>query len=83
MLGAQIGFAGKQIIHPNQIIPVQEAFSPSDSEIDYAQRLLGAFEIAEAEGAGAIDFEGKMIDMPLVKSAHQVIERAKAAGKIE
>ncbi len=83
MLGAQMGFTGKQIIHPNQVAPVQEAFSPSDAEIDYAQRLLGAFEIAEAEGAGAIDFEGKMIDMPLVKSARQVIERAKAAGKIE
>ena len=83
MLGAQMGFAGKQIIHPNQVASVHEAYSPSDAEIDYAQRLLGAFEIAEAEGAGAIDFEGKMIDMPLVKSARQVIERAKAAGKIE
>jgi len=83
MQGAQMGFAGKQIIHPNQVAPVQEAFSPSDAEIDYAQRLLAAFEIAEAEGAGAIDFEGKMIDMPLVKSARQVIERAKAAGKVE
>ena len=83
MLGAQMGFTGKQIIHPNQITPVHEAFSPSDAEIDYAQRLIAAFEKAEAEGAGAIDFEGKMIDMPLVKSAWQVIERAKAAGKIE
>ena len=77
-----MGFTGKQIIHPNQVAPVQEAFSPSDKEIDYAERLLGAFEIAEAEGAGVIDFEGKMIDMPLIKSARQIIERAKAAGKI-
>ena len=83
MLGAQMGFTGKQIIHPNQVAPVQEAFSPSDADIDYAQRLLAAFESAEAEGTGAIDFEGKMIDMPLVKSARLVIERAKAAGKIE
>ncbi len=80
--GAQMGFTGKQIIHPNQVGPVQDAFSPSDAAIDYAQRLLEAFEAAEAEGAGAIDFEGKMIDMPLVKSARSVIERAKAAGKI-
>ena len=83
LLGAQMGFTGKQIIHPNQVFPVQEAFSPSNVEIDYAQRLLSAFESAEAEGVGAIDFEGKMIDMPLVKSARSVIERAKAAGKIE
>lgn len=83
LLGAQMGFTGKQIIHPNQIAPVHEAYSPSDAEIDYAQRLLSAFEAAEAEGAGVIAFEGKMIDMPLVKSARYIIERAKAAGKIE
>ncbi len=83
LLGAQMGFMGKQIIHPNQVFPVQEAFSPSNVEIDYAQRLLSAFESAEAEGVGAIDFEGKMIDMPLVKSARLVIERATLAGKIE
>ena len=82
LLGAQMGFTGKQIIHPNQVAPTQEAFSPSDAEIDYAQRLLSAFESAEEEGAGAIDFEGKMIDMPLVKSARLVIERAKLSGKI-
>jgi len=51
--GAQMGFSGKQIIHPNQVQSVQEAFSPSDAEIDYAQRLLEAFESAEAEGIGA------------------------------
>ena len=81
--GAQLGFTGKQIIHPNQLASVQEAFSPTDAEIDYAQRLLAAFEAAEAEGAGVIAFEGKMIDMPLVKSARNVMRRAKAAGKIE
>ena len=83
LLGAQMGFTGKQIIHPNQVIPVQEAYSPSAAEIAYAQRLLSAFASAEAEGAGAIDFGGKMIDMPLVKSAQLVIERAILAGKIE
>lgn len=83
LLGTQLGFHGKQIIHPNQIAVVNEAFTPTAAEIDYAQRLLAAFDAAEAEGAGAIDFEGKMIDMPLVKAARQVIERAKVAGKIE
>ena len=81
--GVQMGFTGKQIIHPHQLAPVQEAFSPSETEIDYAERLLADFEAAEAEGAGVIAFEGKMIDMPLVKSARNVIERAKAAGKRE
>lgn len=81
--GAQLGFTGKQIIHPNQIAPVSEAFSPTAAEIDYAQRLLAAFDEAETAGEGVIAFDGKMIDMPLVLSARQIIERAKAAGKIE
>jgi citrate lyase beta subunit len=80
--GAHMGFSGKQIIHPNQVGPVQEAFSPRDEEIDYARRLIAAFEAAQKEGSGAIAFEGRMIDLPLVKAAQNVLERAKAAGKI-
>lgn len=83
LLGAQMGFTGKQIIHPNQIMPVNDAFSPTAAEIDYAQRLLATFDVAEASGEGVIAFEGKMIDMPLIISARQVIERARVAGKIE
>ena len=40
--GVQMGFAGKQIIHPNQVDPVQEAFTPSDSEIEHALQLVSA-----------------------------------------
>ena len=82
MQGAHMGFSGKQIIHPSQVKPVQEAFSPRDEEIDYARRLIAAFEAAQKEGSGAIAFEGKMIDLPLIKAAQNVLERARAAGKI-
>jgi citrate lyase beta subunit len=80
--GAQLGFSGKQIIHPNQVAPVQEAFTPSDEAIEYAQRVVDAFSVSQREGKGAFALDGKMIDMPLLKNAQKVLDRAKAAGKI-
>lgn len=80
--GAGFGFSGKQIIHPNQVKAVQAAFTPSDDELDYARRIVETFETSQREGRGAYALDGKMIDMPLLKSARKVLDRAKAAGKI-
>lgn len=79
--GAGLGFSGKQIIHPNQVVPVQEAFTPSDEAIEYARRVVESFEVSQKEGKGAYALDGKMIDMPLLKNAQKVLDRAKAAGK--
>ncbi len=80
--GARFGFSGKQIIHPNQVAVVQEAFTPSEEAIEYAQRLVATFVASQKEGKGAFALDGKMIDMPLLKNAQNVLDRAKAAGKI-
>ncbi len=79
--GARLGFSGKQIIHPNQVAAVQEAFTPSEAAIEYAQRVVKTFAASQREGKGAFALDGKMIDMPLLKNAQKVLERAKAAGK--
>ena len=79
--GAGLGFSGKQIIHPNQVVPVQEAFTPSDEAIEYARRVVESFEASQKEGKGAYALDGKMIDMPLLKNAQKVLDRAQAAGK--
>ncbi|MBK8417851.1 aldolase/citrate lyase family protein [Candidatus Villigracilis saccharophilus] len=79
--GARLGFAGKQIIHPAQVEPVQTSFTPNDEAIAYAKRIVETFEANQKEGKGAYSLDGKMIDMPLVKNAQKVLERAKAAGK--
>ena len=79
--GAGLGFSGKQIIHPNQVLPVQEAFTPSDEAIEYARRVVESFEASQKEGKGAYALDGKMIDMPLLKNAQKVLDRAQAAGK--
>jgi citrate lyase beta subunit len=81
--GARLGFSGKQIIHPNQVEAVQEAFTPSEEAIEYAQRVVRAFSASQKEGKGAFALDGKMIDMPLLKNAQKVLDRAKAAGKIQ
>jgi len=79
--GAQLGYTGKQVIHPAQVGPVQDAFTPDDETIANAKRLVEAFESHQKEGKGAFGLDGQMIDLPLVKSAQNVLERAKAVGK--
>ena len=80
--GADWGFVGKQIIHPNQVGPVQAAFTPADEAIAYARRVVATFATSQGEGKGAYALDGKMIDMPLLKSAQNVLARARAAGKL-
>jgi len=80
--GAGLGFSGKQVIHPNQVVPVQVAFTPSDEAIEHAKRIVETFESSQKEGKGAYALDGKMVDMPLLKNAQKVLERAKAAGKL-
>ena len=80
--GAGLGFSGKQVIHPNQVPVTQEAFTPSNEAISYAKRVVESFESSQKEGRGAYALDGKMIDMPLLKNAQKVLDRARAAGKI-
>lgn len=75
--GARLGFAGKQVIHPNQIPIVQKAFTPSEEEAAYARRIVETFEASQKEGKGAYSLDGKMIDMPLLKNAQKVLARVK------
>jgi citrate lyase beta subunit len=80
--GARLGYAGKQIIHPAQVEPVQNAFTPADEAIAHARRIVETFEASQRAGRGAYALDGMMIDMPLLKNARKVLERAAAAGKI-
>lgn len=81
--GAQMAYAGKQIIHPNQVEIVQQAFTPSDEAIAQAMRLMQAFEQHQQAGRGAFALDGKMVDAPVVKAAERVLALARAAGKIQ
>ncbi|XP_064413714.1 citramalyl-CoA lyase, mitochondrial isoform X2 [Latimeria chalumnae] len=76
--GALMGFTGKQVIHPNQIQVVQEAFSPTTEKVKWATELIAAFEEHQKLGKGAFTFHGSMIDMPLLKQAQNVVTLATA-----
>ncbi len=78
---AQMAYSGKQAIHPNQIQPIQNAFTPSDEAIAKAKRVVEAAEQNQREGKGAFALDGKMVDAPVVKAAQRVLERAKAGGR--
>ncbi|TKC19456.1 HpcH/HpaI aldolase/citrate lyase family protein [Robertmurraya kyonggiensis] len=74
-LGKQQGFYAKLCIHPNQTTVVNQIFTPTSEEIQWAKELVVAFEEAELEGSAAIQLNGKMVDYPVYKQALQVIER--------
>jgi len=76
--GRELGYVGKQIIHPDQIEPVHEAFTPSEDEVDEARDLLEAVEDADIEEGGVIGSQGRMIDQPLIEQARRIVELADA-----
>jgi citrate lyase beta subunit len=82
LFGAHMGYTGKQIIHPNQVAPVQETFTPSSAEITRALQIVKAFEEHQLLGRGAFAIDGKMIDAPILRAAQRILERAQAAGMI-
>ena len=72
--GASFGFTGKQAIHPSQIPIIQECFAPSKKSVDHAVRLLSAYVKEASSGKrGAWEFEGKMIDRPVVRKAKHTV----------
>jgi citrate lyase subunit beta/citryl-CoA lyase len=77
-----LGFDGKGCIHPRQIRVIHEAFAPSAAELEKAQKIVAAFEEAQAKGLGAVALGSKMIDPPVVKRAQRVVNLAKAIAMI-
>lgn len=70
----QDGFFGMLAIHPNQIDPINRAFTPTQAELERAAQIIEAF--TAAEGAGAIQFEGAMLDIPHLRQAEQILHVA-------
>jgi len=75
-----LGFSGAFGIHPSQIAIMNEEFVPSAAEVTHARGLLEAYEQGLAEGRGAVAYQGKMIDAPVVARAREVLRKAAARG---
>ena len=79
----RLGFSGMSCIHPSQVDAINATFSPTAEEIDYCQKVLQAFEAANARGDGSIAFGGQLIDRPIVERARRTIDMAKSLGMIK
>jgi citrate lyase subunit beta/citryl-CoA lyase len=75
-----LGFEGKGCIHPRQIAVVHAAFAPEAAEVEKAQKIVRAFERAEADGLGVVSLGSKMIDPPVVKRALRTVDLAVRSG---
>ena len=76
----RLGFTGKSLIHPGQIEIVNNVFRPDEGEVEYAQRVIAAFEEGQARGDGAIALGGQLIDLPIVDRARRTLAMHEALG---
>lgn len=74
--GADMGYTGKITIHPSQIEIVNNAFTPSQAEIDEANELIAAFEENQKAGKMAFTFKGQMVDVPHLRRAQEIVSMA-------
>jgi len=72
----QLGYDGKMAIHPDQVPVINDAFTPSDDDIEWAERVLAARDRSET---GVFEVDGEMIDAPLIAQAERILERADEA----
>ncbi len=79
-LAKALGFSGKAAISPRHVGVINEVFSPSLEEIDYAYEVMNAIDLAKKQGKGAIALKGKMIDAPIVARAKRIIDTAEKFG---
>ena len=75
---AALGYEGKWAIHPSQVALANEVFSPPAAEVDRARRILAALDEAAAEGRGAAQLDGRMIDAASARMAENVVVQAAA-----
>jgi citrate lyase subunit beta/citryl-CoA lyase len=76
----RLGYRGMICIHPSHVAASKDVFTPSADTVDFYRRMIKAFRDAEAEGSGAVDFEGQHIDLAHVKTAQGVLDLAEAVG---
>lgn len=77
----QLGFQGKLAIHPCQVGPLNEVFTPTEDEISWAKRVVAVFDEAEAKGQAVMQVDGKMIEYPIADRARRILSLAEQIAK--
>ena len=78
-----LGFVGKWAIHPSQIEIANEVYAPDPDAVERAERIVTEMEAAQAEGRGAVQVDGEMIDEATLRRARGTLERARAIGLVD
>jgi len=76
--GLELGFDGKTLIHPSQIEPCNQVFSPSAEEIEHARKVMLAHQQAEKEGKGVVLVDGKLVENLHVQNSKRLVGMAEA-----
>jgi citrate lyase subunit beta/citryl-CoA lyase len=80
--GFEMGFDGKTLVHPSQVEPTNRIWAPTDEQVEYSQRVIAAFEEAEAEGRGVVTVDGRMIENLHVDNARRTLATADAIAAL-
>lgn len=75
-----LGMVGKWAIHPAQVALAQDVFSPKPQEVAQAREMIAAYDAALAQGLGAVQYGGKMIDIASVRIVRNLVDRADRIG---
>jgi citrate lyase subunit beta / citryl-CoA lyase len=75
-VGRNLGYDGKTCVHPHQVVLTHATFASTAEEVDRAGRLIRHYEKSVSEGRGTTEFEGQMIDVPLIEQARQILADA-------
>jgi citrate lyase subunit beta/citryl-CoA lyase len=81
--GADMGFDGKTLIHPSQVDPCNRLFSPSESDIERAQRIVEAFDRPANAGRGVIQLDGEMVELLHAREARRVLALAASIAELQ
>jgi citrate lyase subunit beta/citryl-CoA lyase len=80
--GKAMGFDGKTLVHPSQVDPANEVWAPSADEIEFSQRVIEAFDDAEADGRGVVTVDGRMVEHLHVENAKRILAVADAIAAL-
>ena len=80
LLARSLGFDGKWCIHPAQIPVVNEAFSPTNEEVEWARKVVAAYQEANVAGSGSLSVDGQMVDAASIRMAQNTLDLAENIG---
>jgi len=81
--GRTLGMDGKTLIHPSQVEPTNEIFSPTEEEVEWARKIIAAFELPENANKGVITVDGKMVELLHREMARRTVSIADAIAELE